>query len=398
MKNMHRRVRPLVVAAASLAAILLGTSCGADPDAGPPPAAQPSATGTHGGSHGTVDIPPAAPLRSGERFVTLNLAQPYRPAAPNGGTDEYRCFLVDPGLTESAFLTGSQFLPQNGAMVHHAILFRLDPTQVASARTLDAETPGDGWTCFGDAGIGAAAWVAHWAPGANETLLAPGLGYPMPPGSQLVMQVHYNLIDVRAAGDDTDRSGVRLRLVGGPEEVEPLVTELLPAPVELPCAADERGELCQREAALRDVRQRFGAEAGEQAERLNEYCNRGRAPAAGSTQHCDHQVDRAGLAHAVAGHMHLLGRAIRVELNPGSPGARTLLDIPNYDFDQQAVRPLPQPVAVKPGDVLRVTCRHDVTLRQRLPQLRNLPPRYVVWAEGTSDEMCLGIVIMSRPD
>ncbi|MGX7673461.1 monooxygenase [Plantactinospora sp. DSM 117369] len=397
MKNVHRRVRPLVIVAASLAATLLTTSCGADPDAGSEPAAATASASGHGGPHGTVDIPPAAPLRSGERFVNLNMAQPYRPSAPNGGTDEYRCFLVDPGLTEPAFLTGSQFLPQNGDMVHHAIFFRLDPAEVAPARKLDAETPGDGWTCFGNAGVGDAAWVAHWAPGANETLLAPGLGYPMPPGSQLVMQVHYNLMDVRAGGNDTDRSGIRLRLVDGSEEVNPLSTELLPAPVELPCAPDERGELCQRDAAVRDVRHRFGAEAGGQVEQLNQHCNQGRAPAAGNTQRCDHQVRQAGVVQAVAGHMHLLGSAIKVELNPGTPKARTLLDIPTYNFDEQANRPLPQPVAVKPGDVYRVTCTHDVTLRQRLPQLRNQPPRYVVWGEGTSDEMCLGIVILSRP-
>ncbi|MFD0968570.1 monooxygenase [Plantactinospora endophytica] len=382
--------------AVSLAAVLLVTSCGgADPEPGTP-AAPVSSAASHDGLHGSVEIPPAAPLRTGERFVNLTMAQPYRPAAPNGGTDEYRCFLVDPGLTESAFLTGSQFLPQNGALVHHAIFFRLAPAEASAARKLDADTPGDGWTCFGDAGIGDAAWVAHWAPGANETLLAPGLGYPMPPGSQLVMQVHYNLIDARP-GEDTDRSGIRLRLVAGTEKVDPLVTELLPAPVELPCAAGERGELCEREAAVRDVARRFGAEAGGQAEQLNEYCNRGRAPAAGSTQHCDHRVTEGGLVHAVAGHMHLLGSAIKLELNPGTPAARTLLDIPTYDFDQQANRPLPRAVAVKPGDVYRVTCTHDVTLRQRLPQLRNLPPRYVVWGEGTSDEMCLGLLVMSRP-
>ncbi|MEQ4304618.1 monooxygenase [Plantactinospora sp. B6F1] len=397
MQNVHRNVRPLAVAAVSVAAILLTSSCGTDPEAGSAPPTPTTAAGTHGGPHGTVDIPPAAPLRPGERFVNLGMARPYRPAAPNGGTDEYRCFLVDPDLTEPAFLTGSQFLPQNGDMVHHAIFFRLDPAEVEAARKLDGETPGDGWTCFGDAGIGDAAWVAHWAPGANETLLAPGLGYPMPPGSQLVMQVHYNLMGVRAGADDTDRSGIRLRLVHGAEKVNPLSTELLPAPVELPCAADERGELCQRESAVRDVAQRFGAEAGAQAEQLNRYCNQGRAPAAGDTQHCDHQVREAGVVQAVAGHMHLLGRAIRIELNPGTPKARTLLDIPTYNFDEQANRPLPQPVAVRPGDVYRVTCTHDVTLRQRLPQLRNLPPRYVVWGEGTSDEMCLGIVILSRP-
>jgi hypothetical protein len=30
-----------------------------------------------------------------------------------------------------------------------------------------------------------------------------------------------------------------------------------------------------------------------------------------------------------------------------------------------------------------------------VPQLSKLPPRYVVWGDGTSDEMCIGIMTVS---
>jgi hypothetical protein len=91
--------------------------------------------------------------------------------------------------------------------------------------------------------------------------------------------------------------------------------------------------------------------------------------------------------------MHLLGREISITLNPGTQDEQTLLDIDNWDFDQQAAIPLAKPVQVEPGDVLRVRCRHDAGLRSMLPALQDSPPRYVVWGEGTADEMCLGIVI-----
>ena len=126
-----------------------------------------------------------------------------------------------------------------------------------------------------------------------------------------------------------------------------------------------------------------------------ERCNGGRPPVPSATSHCDHTFDQGGTVYAVAGHMHLLGRSIKIELNPGTPGARTLLDIPAYNFDNQAIRPLAKPVTVKPGDTFRVTCTHDAALRKMLPQLRTLPPRYVLWGDGTSDEMCLGLVIWS---
>ena len=71
--------------------------------------------------------------------------------------------------------------------------------------------------------------------------------------------------------------------------------------------------------------------------------------------------------------MHLLGRSIKVELNPGTARAQTLLDVPAYDFDNQGARALPTPVAVKPGDTYRVTCTHDAALRSQLPALQGLP-------------------------
>ena len=381
-------MRRLIAAVLAAGVLLAGSSCGGPAAPGPGPAAP--APGH--GSHSAAPAAPPQPLREGERFVELSMPRPYTPSAPNGGTDEYRCFLVDPGLTEPAFLTGSRFRPQNAAIVHHAIFFRVSPERVADAQRVDEQTPGEGWTCFGDAGIGGdAAWVAHWAPGSDETLLRPDLGYPMPPGSRLVMQVHYNLLGAQGGAD---RSGIRLRLTER-TDVRALHTMLLPAPVELPCAEGESGPLCERAAAVRDVASRFGAQAEGMVSRLNGMCDQGREPAAGAVQHCDHVVPGTGTVHATAGHMHLLGRSVTVQLNPGRPGARTLLDVPSYNFDEQAVTPLPEPVAVRAGDTLRVTCTHDATLRQRLPQLRNQPPRYVVWGEGTSDEMCLGLVVWS---
>jgi hypothetical protein len=102
------------------------------------------------------------------------------------------------------------------------------------------------------------------------------------------------------------------------------------------------------------------------------------------------------VVQAVAGHMHLLGRSIKVELNPGTSKAKTLLDVPVYNFDDQGAQKLAKPITVRADDTLRVTCTHDATLRARTPALQTLKPRYVVWGEGTSDEMCLGVVVWSE--
>ncbi|MEV4619554.1 monooxygenase [Asanoa sp. NPDC049573] len=366
----------LAVCALALAACARVTPAG--------PATAPLHTG-HTGS------PPASqPLRAGERFVETGMARPFTPDPPGDDADEYRCFVVDPGLTEKAFLTGSRFEPQNRDIVHHAIFFRIPAGDAARLRDYDASTPGDGWQCFGDAGVGDdPSWVASWAPGGGETIYPAGLGFELDPGSLLVMQIHYSLLATGGKPGGADRSGIRLRLAGG--SLTPLRTTLLPAPVELPCAATEKGPLCERDAAVADVERRFGAQAGQLVAGLRQLCGNGAEP--GPTQSCTHRVARPATLYGVGGHMHLLGRSIKVELNPGQPGARTLLDIPAFDFDDQAVRPVGAGVTVKPGDTYRVTCTHDATLRGQLPALRKLPPRYVVWGEGTADEMCLAIVI-----
>jgi hypothetical protein len=356
-------------------------------------------------------VPPApapGPLRPGERLATLTMAQPYQPHPPNGGTDDYRCFVVDPQLTSAAYLTGTQFLPQNPAVVHHAIFFYIPPELAASAGSLDASTPGPGWTCFGGDGVNPnqtitidqAPWLGAWAPGSREGIFPAGFGRELPPGSLIVMQVHYNLLNAAPGADRTDRSSMRLRLSGTTgTTIKPLKTILLAAPVELPCPPGQGtpdGGLCSRDNSIVDVMHRFGSDGGQVINGLQLVCGDpavGPRPAA--TQSCTRKVLEPGVIRSVAGHMHLLGRAIRVELNPGTPGARVLLDNRHYDFDNQNAVWLPKAAPIKPGDRLRITCTHDAGLRSRLPQLSKLRPRYVVWGEGTSDEMCLGILSVS---
>ncbi|BCB76512.1 hypothetical protein GCM10022251_23020 [Phytohabitans flavus] len=381
-------------AATTLLAVLIVTACASDP--APPPTGIPDAAsaGPHG-SHPTTSAAPAAPLRAGERTVDLALPEPYTPSPPNGGTDDYRCFLVDPGLTEAAYLTGSRFLPQNANLLHHAIFYRLSAEQADDAKQVDASSPGQGWTCFGDSGVpGQTAWVASWAPGTGETLMPDGFGFRMPPGSKLVMQIHYNLLGVADGRPAADQSGIEMRLADGGAPLTGLETTLAMAPVELPCEPGATDPLCDREAAIADVGRRFGGQSAGMARWLSQRCDGG-TPAPGSTQHCDQPITRPGTIHLAGGHMHMLGRSIKVEINPDTPQARTVLDVPRYNFDNQALVTLPKPVTVHREDTVRVTCTHDATLRQQLPQLRTLPSRYVVWGEGTSDEMCLGIMIFA---
>jgi hypothetical protein len=398
--------QPAVATAAAAAVLLLLAGCGGDARPTTPAgevasaSARPSdtaSTATDHGHAGTNDGATAGtPLRRGERFARLAMPAAYTPSAPNGtGNDDYRCFLLDPRLGQDAFLTGLDVLPGTERVVHHVILFKVPPDAVAQAKARDAEEKGQGWTCFGGTGIGDggtglddAPWLGAWAPGGGERVMADDLGIPLEAGTRVVMQVHYNLL----AGPGPDVTSARLRLAPGDADLEPLQTVLLPAPVELPCRPGRTGELCNRDDAVADVLARFG-QSGQTANALHLLCGT-RPP--GPVQRCDRTIDRPATLRAVAGHMHLLGKSMHIDVNPGTPRERRVLDIPVWDFDDQGSQPV-DPVRLRTGDVVRVTCEHDQALRDVLPAFEGQEERYVVWGEGTTDEMCLGMLLVTRP-
>lgn len=383
-------VRGLVVAAVAVAAVAFTMA---------PTAARSGSTHMAHVAAGVPAVDPA-PLRAGESLLPLAMPQPYQPKKRNGATDDYRCFVLDPGLTADQWLTGTRFLPGNPALVHHIIVFQLDASRVPTALAEDAADPGPGWTCFGGPGfattagpartaLDSAPWLAAWAPGGDEHLLPDGLGVRLATGSQVILQVHYNL----RAGVGQDVTALQLRVRPATEPMTALATKLVAAPVELPCPPGDKGPLCDRTTSIADTVRRFGFDAMATITGLASVCNpTAPAPGPGTTQTCAWQQRDPVTVYAAAPHMHLLGQSMTIEANPGTPRATTLLDVPTYDFDRQGALWLPQPVALRAGDVVRITCTWNPALRRLLPALAGTKPRYVVWGEGTTDEMCLGVL------
>jgi hypothetical protein len=169
----------------------------------------------------------------------------------------------------------------------------------------------------------------------------------------------------------------------------------MPAPVEMPCRPDhDDGPLCDRDAAVADVMSRFGS-AGNTNSLLHLLCGTEVKPS--NTTSCTRTIGRPMTVLGAAGHMHLLGRSIKIEVNPDTPDAQTILDIPIWDFDNQGTKPI-DPVHLDPFDTVRVTCRHVQWLRDVLPAFEGIPDKYVIWAEGTTDEMCLGMLQVAFDD
>ena len=351
------------------------------------------------GSLFVISAPAGAQGAPPQTTITLQSPTAYKPRALNGGTDDYHCTLVDPHLTKNSWIVGSHFIP-GSQEVHHAILFLVPPALAAQAR---ADNPGNaGWTCFGFtalpganlAHIGDTPWLSAWAPGHGEDVLPVGVGQPLPAGSLVVMQIHYNLL----LGDKPVRAKLVLHTVPASTPLRPMSLALMPAPPDIPCPTGVTGPLCNRSASLADLGQRFGPLAVPTVFGLEAMCGRNPiSPPTGSSTSCTIPVYRAGTVVRVGAHMHLLGQSMTITLNPGTPTQKTILNVPNYNFHYQKAYDLSKPIAVVPGDKIQVSCTYDPVLRQELPTLRNLPARFVTWGDGSSDEMCLGLVMTVPP-
>ena len=344
--------------------------------------------------------------------LTLQPAQAYLPKAAVGGMDDYHCFLLDPHLMQDVYVTGAVVQPQRASIVHHVILFEAAGQNAIDARRLNDASGGKGWTCFGGPGLsetnpnadaatsdrlGAPQWISAWVPGHTTNATPAGTGVLVHAGAVVVMQVHYNLIHK----PKLDRSHALLRVVPAADaKLTPLDTVLIPAPVELPCPRGVRSKLCSRSVAVSEEARKYGYNASLIPFGLLYLCRKSladytRSPASVKSLKttCDRRVNRPLRIYGVAGHMHLRGFDIRVDLNPGTAGRRTLLHIPHWDFHWQDAYYLAQPVDANVGDTIRVTCRFDNSAnRQPVVNGRRLKPRYVLWGEGTTDEMCLGLL------
>jgi hypothetical protein len=347
------------------------------------------------------------------RTITLQPPRPYVPRATGGGIDDYHCFVLDPKLKQNVFVTGALIQPQRTGIVHHVILYEAAGPQAAAAESMNAASGGKGWTCFGGPNIpadlsdpgsldrlGQPPWIAAWVPGHTTNMLPKGTGVLLHKGAKIIMQVHYNLIE--ASGPDQSRAQLRVR--PATTHLIPLQTQLIAAPVELPCPAGVSGKQCTRAQAIQDEVVKYGPDAAFVPNGLLRLCGKTLADypknvGAGKaiTTSCDRVFSSPLTIYGVAGHMHLRGRDVSLVLDPGTAKAKTLLHIPAWDFHWQDVYYLKTPVHVGPGDSLRVKCTFDNSKAdQPVIGSKPLTPRYVVWGEGTTDEMCLGMLSVAR--
>ncbi|MBM4380365.1 MAG: hypothetical protein FJ086_13880 [Deltaproteobacteria bacterium] len=296
---------------------------------------------------------PLAPVSAGLGRVDLELALPTA-YATRRAPDDYRCFPVDWPQSAPTYVTGFDALPGNPAIVHHLAVYLVPPDSAHLPAQWDAEEEGPGYTCYGGPSGGRDSTVptlllSAWIPGFAGSTLPDGLGILVPPGSRLVLQVHYNA--AQPGAEDLTRvrfqlaDAVQTRAVYAPWLKLDWVAGSMPIP------AGTSGVLHQVVDDPRDFFKLF-------------------AP--------DFDFPNGFNVHSAMFHMHNLGRhGEALILKPGGERVR-LLDIPRWDFHGQREYRFTAPAAFAPGDKVALRCTFD-----------NPGATDVNWGEGTADEMCV---------
>ena len=306
-----------------------------------------------------------------EADVTLTMLEPY---SPSKAPDDYRCFVI-PWDGPEPWVTGFRVVPDQRRIVHHVIAFATEPGDAATVEAMDAADEGPGYTCFGDSGILNSRWIGSWAPGGRGTTFPADTGVRLEPGSRVVLQVHYN---TAATGPIADQSAIELSLADSVER--PLVNQpvldlgwvLGYDPMTIPA-----GDSNVTHSAEIDLRSPLWAlQIAETGVGWGEDL----------------------LLHVAGLHMHQLGVRAKLTVMRAGGEPECVLEIPEWDFSWQEGYALNEPIRIHPGDTIGLQCWWDNSAaNQPIIDGEQVEPIDVAWGEGTRDEMCLGILALSRP-
>ena len=297
-----------------------------------------------------ADLPaPYVPASLARVDTTLQMAEAYTPTA-DGGPDDYRCFLMEWPYDTDVWVTGYELLPGNEQVVHHIIPYLIDAGDVATYQAMDDADDGPGYRCYGGPGgdidtLVSTRWLGSWAPGVPATVLPEGTGIHVAPGGLVAFQVHYN---IPSEGPSPDQSGIALTVETerqGWADLQPLtdVAWVFGSGMEIPAETD------------------------------------------GVTHSWSMDMTSDFKMHSGSIHMHTLGKSARLWVEHADGTEDCLLQVDDYDFNWQRGYRLNAPVQVVPGDSIHLSCTWD-----------NPTDQDVKWGDGTADEMCLGVSLLTE--
>jgi len=226
--------------------------------------------------------------------------------------------------TEDLWIQAVEIRPTAPEVVHHVLVYALP----RGSRQLEVDERSH--------------FLAAYAPGNSKQIFPAGLAKKLPANHDLVLQLHYTP-NGRATTDQTE---IAFRFADSPPQHEILVTGIANTGITIKAGADNHPEMA------------------------------------------DLTVPQSAVVTAFFPHMHLRGKAFRMELETPE-GRQSLLEVPRYDFNWQLEYRLLNPLALSAGDRILVTGWFDNSAKN--PYNPN-PSVSVGWGPQTKDEMLIGYV------
>ena len=301
-----------------------------------------AANGTPAGDLNNVPDPPEFPegwaLGDPDWIVEMPVEYEIEPE----GEDEYRQFIIPTHFDQDMYVQAVDVQPGNRKTVHHVIAY-LDTR--GEARKLDAQDPKPGYVTEGTGpGFRSAGTIGGWAPGMMPTVLPDGVGYLLPKGADIVLQMHY----YRTGHTERDQSRLGLYFSKTPETAKLRISEAINTDFVIP-----PGEGYHKVAATEEFEQDV-------------------------------------YLLATMPHMHLLGRDMQLIATTPTGDTHDLIWIKDWDFNWQDIYHYQQPLFLPAGTKVDLTAHFDNSPEN--PANPNDPPIPVGWGEKTTDEMCIGFL------
>jgi Copper type II ascorbate-dependent monooxygenase, C-terminal domain len=294
-----------------------------------------------------TDLPPPASFPGdwalGAPDLVLEIPESY--SVPATGGDIYRCFVLPTSLPKDVYVSAIEYRPDNRRVVHH-MLGWIDVT--GAARKKDVADAGPGYSCFSGPEVNYHGDFGGWSVGRDPARLPDGVGYSLPKGSDVILQVHYH----PDGKPETDRSRIGLHFARTP----------IKQTVHRPFAFNAAFLLLPGMTNI-EVKASWTV-----------------------------PVDLVALA--VTPHMHKIGRDMAMMVT--YPDGRTddLIKIADWDFGWQNTYFFEKPLDLPRGSVLKVVAHYDNSSKN--PHNPNKPPRLVMWGPATTDEMCIGFITVIK--
>ena len=296
--------------------------------------------------YGPPEEEPDAPVfdDSGTLLDHVDFVAAIEPYTLQFNTEEYRYFVMSTNFAETKYIEAVEVMAGLPDAVHHADIW-ID-TSGASA-DLDEQDPLSGFN--GSTGSPSlSTYVNAWQPGGNPARFPENWGIPLPPGADIVFEIHYG----PGQAEEIDETYMNIQFVTDVSAVRPVTVgwvlgtnDMTDGPLVIP---------------------------------PNEI----------STFHQEDQpfwTDKSLIA--ICPHQHLLGKSYKVWMETPDDETIPLIDIPQWQFHWQLYYTFLNPQKVPAGTTFKSEGVYDNTTANELNP--NSPPITVSNGSLTTDEMFL---------